>query len=101
MIKRSSKADIDIQDKSGRAALHYAVEQSAIEVVKQLLDKGANVNIEGYYGITPLDVALDEGHDDIAELLKSRGAIVERFLCLEDVPGQPWPNETINRIGKC
>ena len=44
------------------------------EVVKLLIDKGADINSKNDDGFTPLDMASQEGHNYIVELLKKNGA---------------------------
>ena len=39
-----------------------------------LIDAGADVKIADNKGITPLQLAIDKGRDDIAELLRQHGA---------------------------
>ena len=54
-----------------------AVRNGNISRVESLLDRGADVNVRaGYYGWTPLMVAVYYGHPDIAKLLIERGANV-------------------------
>ena len=54
--------------------LHVAVKEGDIEVVKHLLDKGADPNIQGAFGETPLHVAVDRGYENIVKLLLEKGA---------------------------
>ncbi len=51
-----------------------ATRKGDIAVVKQLLDKGADVNSKNRYGSTPLFFACDRGHFEIAKLLIDKGA---------------------------
>src|SRR6204780_5015911 len=48
--------------------------RNAGEMVKLLLSKGADVNVPTPEGVTPLMLALDNQHDDVAKLLLDRGA---------------------------
>ena len=45
------------------------------EIVKLLLDSGANINPEASQEASPLRCALNHKHDKVAELLRERGAI--------------------------
>ena len=58
-------------------SIHDAAEDGNIEVVKQHLAAGANVNTKGgWLKVTPLHYAADEGHKEIVELLITNGADV-------------------------
>lgn len=55
-------------------ALHGAVNFGHIEMVRWLLEHGVtNVNAPNYEQKTPLQVATELGHTEIAELLRARG----------------------------
>ena len=60
----------------GMMPLHHAAESSApTEVVKLLLHSGASINATAAAtGWTPLDYALDRGHESVTQLLRSCGA---------------------------
>ena len=51
----------------------FASENGHLEVVRLLLDHGADANIHGLSG-TPLQRATACGHHDVARLLQDRGA---------------------------
>ena len=57
-------------------ALFQAIDQGNLAIVKSLVAKGANINLKSpMSGMrTPLDTAIDEGQDDIANFLRSKGA---------------------------
>ncbi|MDB4342093.1 ankyrin repeat domain-containing protein [bacterium] len=62
---------------SGAAdSIHLAAAVGNIEVVKQHLAAGVDVNAKGYRGFTPLHYAARNGHKEIAELLIAKGANV-------------------------
>jgi len=44
------------------------------DIVKLLLEKGADVNAKNHYGTTALKAASDIGHTDIVKMLKEAGA---------------------------
>ena len=65
-------ADVDIQEKDlGRTPLMEAARDGSVECVKLLLKAGANPNIRDNNGSNARDHALQEHHDNVAELLKS------------------------------
>lgn len=57
-----------------RPLLVLAAERGHYDMVANLLDHGENINISDNWGITPLSMAVMEGHREIAELLLNRGA---------------------------
>jgi ankyrin repeat protein len=60
--------------RAGWTALHYAAGLGFSTLVQPLLDRGADPSCRDEEGKTPLDVALDANHSEIATLLRSRGA---------------------------
>jgi ankyrin repeat protein len=64
-------ANVNAKDDHGQTALILAVELGRLEVVKLLLDEGADVNLG-----KPLMYAADKGNVEIARLLLDRGADV-------------------------
>ncbi|CAO3611337.1 unnamed protein product [Mucor fragilis] len=62
---------VDGHDQFGYTAMHAAVSYNQIEMVKLLIEKGANVNIEDFEKDTPLYVAENV---EIAQLLLDNGA---------------------------
>lgn len=61
---------------AGRSALHYAVQSTAIECVRELLKAGANPNTPQVYTETPLHVAAAIGSVACIRLLLEHGANV-------------------------
>lgn len=58
----------------GLTALFLSVQMGRIEMVRLLLDKDALVDQAIQSGATPLNEALAKGFNDIAQLLRDRGA---------------------------
>lgn len=63
-------ADINQQDEQGWTALNYAAGTGDLEIVKLLLDRGADVFRVGRDQRTPYKIALAAKHVDVARLLK-------------------------------
>src|SRR3989338_9268296 len=57
-----------------RTPLHYAADFGKTEVISYLLSKGAKVDANDAYGITPLLAAVYEGHADAVRVLVKAGA---------------------------
>jgi uncharacterized protein len=71
----NSGANLEAREsRFGNTALHLAAFEGKIEVVRYLLDKGIDPNIQANDGITALIATCRKGHLDIAKLLVSRGA---------------------------
>jgi ankyrin repeat protein len=69
----SSGADAEARSGNGSTALHMAIENGAsLETIELLLRSGASKQIDdaNEFGYTPLRLALDEGRDDIAKVLR-------------------------------
>ncbi|RUS87623.1 hypothetical protein EGW08_004608 [Elysia chlorotica] len=69
--KEGIDVNIEVQ---GRLPLHYAADYGQTDVMEYLLSKGAKVNAEDKYGITPLLSAIFEGHTSSVKLLMEKGA---------------------------
>jgi len=71
-------ANINIQNSHDRTPLHLAVREDDRDMVELLVTKGADINakskFDGWVSGTPLDLAIDEGHIEIAEFLRKHGA---------------------------
>jgi ankyrin repeat protein len=61
----------------GLTALLYATRSGCYECVEEVLAAGADVNAPTPEGITPLMIALDNEHNDVAKLLMDKGANLE------------------------
>jgi ankyrin repeat protein len=70
--------NINAIDQSGLSALHYACETGNLEVVKDLIAKGANVNLPTIHvdSTTPIYLAAQHGHLEIVKELCDHGATV-------------------------
>lgn len=51
--------DVNHRDHAGCSDLYFAAQSCELEVLKELLKKGADPNIETYLGVVPLMAALD------------------------------------------
>jgi uncharacterized protein len=58
----------------GLTALLYAARGGCYDCVESLIGAGADVNLPTPEGVTPLMLALDNDHNDVAKLLLDRGA---------------------------
>jgi ankyrin repeat protein len=70
----SSEPRAQYRPVGGLTALLYASRDGCYECVDALIGAGADVNLPTPEGVTPLMVALDNEHNDVANLLLDRGA---------------------------
>ena len=73
-------------DRDEQSALHLAVENNHIDIVKFCISKGSNVNLVKANMISPLHLACTSGLIDIAKLLVENGAIIESKNSLQETP---------------
>ncbi|KAH7367166.1 ankyrin repeat-containing domain protein [Plectosphaerella cucumerina] len=78
-------------------ALTSACLHKRMDIVKLLLDSGADINLQSPYAIPPIAAAVSTGSEDLIRLLISRGASVipgQRSVCtsLWKSPRKDWTN---------
>ena len=79
MLKRGADPNDEDGWVHGNAGLHMAAQDGHVEVVKVLLDHGAEVDATNDSGQTPLHRAAACGHAQTAEELLARGAQVRQL----------------------
>lgn len=74
-INRSSKADIVYKNENKLTCLHLAVQIGSADIVKALIEKGADVNAITDRGVTPLHLAIVKKQpEEIIKVLIENGA---------------------------
>ena len=66
---------VNLTDDQGLTALHLSAIAGNVSAVRVLLEAGALPNRQTPDEKTTLDLALDHGHDDVAELLRKTGSL--------------------------
>ncbi|KAM9336786.1 ankyrin repeat domain-containing protein 22 [Symphorus nematophorus] len=66
----SSSVNIDAVDCKGNTALHYASQRKSLRLVRLLLDRNADTNVQNNDGETPLDIATRLKFKKIVNMLK-------------------------------
>jgi len=67
---------VDFQGVTGNSALMFAAQWGQLEAVDYLLKAAADVALTNASGDTALSLAMKGGHREVAELLRSYGALV-------------------------
>ncbi|HXW86053.1 MAG TPA: ankyrin repeat domain-containing protein [Candidatus Bathyarchaeia archaeon] len=65
------KPDVNVQNYRGETPLHCAALVDDKKIIKMLLKKGADKELEDDRGFMPYEIAEDNGLDDIVKLLKN------------------------------
>ncbi|KAK5676971.1 hypothetical protein LTS10_010735 [Elasticomyces elasticus] len=82
LILGAYKPDLDLQNTEGDTALHLLAERGATEDLKLLMDAGADPNIRGAHGETPLfRAACRRGFHEIVKTLLTRA---DPTICRDD-----------------
>ncbi|XP_078668915.1 myotrophin-like [Branchiostoma floridae x Branchiostoma belcheri] len=58
----------------GRMPIHYAADYGQLDIIKVLLEKGADVNKQDKHGISAVLAAIWEGHTECVKYLLEKGA---------------------------
>jgi ankyrin repeat protein len=74
---RGAERKVDATDAGGRTALHHASAAGRVEVVRLLLDKGADLDADDGEYWRPLHYASAMGHVGVVALLLQRGAVTD------------------------
>jgi outer membrane protein assembly factor BamB len=68
-------ADVNAKSRYGATAIIFAADRGHLAVVKLLLERGADVNVQDtFYTMRALDAAMMNDHPDVARLLVEKGS---------------------------
>lgn len=71
LLRRATGLDVDAQDQLGGTPLHYAADQGYEAIAQMLLDADAKIALEDGSRKTALDIAVEKGHEGVAEVIRS------------------------------
>jgi hypothetical protein len=92
-------ADLEVRDKHQWTALFHAVVMAgSTQVIKLLLDRGANVNAVDKGGFTPLHFAAERGVVEIVTMLLEKGAKPDVKTDLGQKPIECTKKESIRKL---
>jgi ankyrin repeat protein len=77
---------LDVTNNRGRTPLHLATNNHHVEIVKILLDGGADPRLANDGGWTALHIAAERGYEDIVDLLLGRGVDINAETKLGKTP---------------
>ena len=63
-----------------------AAQENHVEVLQFLLTSGADQSLATYDGFTPLDIALQQGHDNVSSLLVQHAQNID--TCIDQIMGR-------------
>ena len=67
--------NVNAKNRYGATALAYACDRGNVDIVKLLIERGADVNVkDSFYGATPISWASGNGHTEVVKLLLDKGA---------------------------
>lgn len=61
--------DINARNREGDTVLHYVLKDKSSEMAVYLIKKGADVNIANEKGVTPLQLAVENGLDEVLDFM--------------------------------
>ena len=76
-ILSSDPTLVDVQGEDGRTPLHWAVRGVHVEVVKYLMQQGADVNIRDANQVIPLHSLAYRGEDELVAWMIAGGADID------------------------
>ena len=92
-ILQPDAVDVNGKDTDGYASLHKAARDGNIQRAEQLISQGANITATTNDGLTPLAIALKQGHSDFADMIVSKAPLEKRTAV-----GMSLPTHTSDKL---
>ncbi|MHB9146880.1 MAG: ankyrin repeat domain-containing protein [Candidatus Amoebophilus sp.] len=70
-------ADLESRNRKGICPFHMAAAKNNIDIIKLLLECGANIDIKDRIGYTPVHIAACKGHTELVKFFISHGADIK------------------------
>ena len=81
---------MNTKDRWGQTMLHVAAERGNTNIVRLLLEKGADINITDDTGTTALMNASGSGRENIVEILLQQDGIIVNIRNKDDITALRW-----------
>lgn len=77
-------ADINLSNKNGQIALHYAASKGNLPMLNLLIENGSHINTRDKYGMTPLHRSVSVGNIAITKALLAtkKGKYEKIYICI-------------------
>ncbi|XXG55989.1 hypothetical protein AAC387_Pa03g3528 [Persea americana] len=82
--------NVTLPRSDGTTALHHAVSEANLEIVKFLLDQGADIDKPDTHGWTPRTLADQQGHDEIKTLFIAKKECSNHTVTISEEPLVPF-----------
>ncbi len=93
--------DVNARTRYGASALSFAAEKGHLEIVRLLIERGADVNVQDtFYNATPLTWASMNRHKEVYRLLKDSGAELPTIRAGEDAKKKKPDSESKTASGE-
>lgn len=73
LVLEADPTSIDQRDRRGLTALHHAARCGHVELIKALIERGADMHAENRHGHVPLSIAIEERQIEATECLLANG----------------------------
>ncbi|KAM7258164.1 hypothetical protein ACFE04_013905 [Oxalis oulophora] len=89
--------DVTMADIDGTTALHMAVTEGNTEMVRFLLDQGADIDKQSQHRLTPRDLANQQCHEEIQALFRDWKLLPKPLVVGFPTPGVPFLAKSLSK----
>eukprot|EP00941_MAST-03F_sp_MAST-3F-sp1_P002818 g2818.t1 len=80
MLVDLGKANVDVQDDSGKSALHWAAALGRLDIVKKLYEYNADVTLQDKKGRLAVDLAIKKKRNSVVQWMKSKESFFSKAV---------------------